>query len=111
GNSSRSQQDWDPNLHSFRSRILRGAYPCLFVFLRSATSRSRTEGVGCSADIGVQRLPFRQQFHFLAIRGCPNETASRFHARLARADAPARRYLPRWSGERVLETVSDRRRS
>jgi Heme/copper-type cytochrome/quinol oxidase, subunit 3 len=29
-------------------------------------------------------LSFREQFHFLAIRGCPDETASRFHAWLAR---------------------------
>src|SRR5207302_5279982 len=52
-----------------------------------------------------------EQFHFLAIRACPNETASRSHAWLARTDGPARRYLPRRSGERILETVSDRGRS
>ena len=88
-----------------------GAYPCLFVFLRSATSRSRTERAGCSANTGVQRLSFREQLHFLAIRGRPDETASRFHAWLARADDSARRYLPCWSGNGVLETVSDRGRS
>ncbi len=87
------------------------AYPCLFVFLRSARGRSRTERTGCSADAGVQRLSFREQFHFLAIRDCPDETASRFHAWLARADDPARRCLPCWSGNGVLETISDRGRS
>src|SRR5206468_1786184 len=90
---------WNLATSFFRSRIFRGAYPCLFVFLRSTTSRSRTERTGCSADAGVQRLSFREQFHFLAIRGCPNETASRPYAWLAGADDPARRCLPCWSGE------------
>src|SRR6266550_2959739 len=111
GNPSRSQQGRDPNLHSFRSRILRDASSCLFVFLRSARGRSGTERAGCSADAGVQHLSFREQFYFLVIRGWPNETASRFHAWLACTDDPARRYLPCWSGERILETVSDRDRS
>src|SRR4030095_3126956 len=66
---------------------------------------------GCSTHACVQRLSFCKQLHFLAIRSWPDETASRFHAWLARTHDPARRYLPRWSGERVLETVSDRRRS
>ena len=59
-----------------------------------ARGRSRTERTGCSAHAGVQRLSFREQFHFLAIRDCPNETASGFDAWLARADDPARRCLP-----------------
>src|SRR6185312_4860805 len=53
----------------------------------------------------------REQFHFLAIRGRPDETASRFHAWLAGADDPAWRDLPCRPGNRVLALISDRGRS
>ena len=78
------------------------AHPGLLVFLRSATSRPRTERVGCSADAGFQRLSFREQFHLLAIRGRADETTSRLHAWLARADDTARRHLSCRSGQRNI---------
>src|SRR5205814_4593088 len=104
-------QGWDPKLHSFRNRILRNAYPGLLVFLRSATSRPQPERVECTAHARFQRLSFREQFHFLALRNCPNETAPWVHAWLARAHDLARRYLSGWPGNGVLEAVSNWSRS
>src|SRR5439155_25463895 len=49
--------------------------------------------------------------HFLVGCGRAATTATRHDALLARADDPARRYLPCWSGDRVFDTVSDRGRS
>ena len=54
---------------------------------------------------------FASSFTFWRSEVALDETASRFHAWLARADDPARRCLPCWSGNGVLETISDRGRS